>query len=133
MAMTILRMISAWAASRPSKPIRSSLTSPPEILATSGRKLGGDLLQGDQALLDGVAEQGSLDRGGVQAQVGHDRRHPEGMGQIRDAGGLAAPGVALAGQLEGAAHGGVGVGPGVALADPLSSDSTSGSGGSPAS
>src|SRR4029453_17199948 len=36
MAMTILRMISAWAASRPSKPIRSSLTSPSEILATSG-------------------------------------------------------------------------------------------------
>ena len=36
MAMTILRMISAWAASRPSNPIRSSLTRPSEILATSG-------------------------------------------------------------------------------------------------
>jgi len=67
---------------------------------------------------DRVVEQGRLHRHGVEAQVGHDRRHPEGMGQVGDAGGPAAPGVALAGQLEGAAHGG-GVGPGVALADPL--------------
>ncbi len=63
-------------------------------------------------------QQGRLDRHGVKAQVGHDRGHPERMGQIRHARGPAPPGVPLPGQLEGAPDGG-GVGPRVALADAL--------------
>jgi hypothetical protein len=116
MAMTILRMISAWAASRPSNPVQ--LDQPVGDLGHLGPELAGDLLQADQALLDGVVEQGRLDRDRVQAQVGHDRGHPQRMGQVGHARGPAATGVALPGQLEGLPDGG-GVGPWVALADPL--------------
>jgi hypothetical protein len=94
------------------------LAQPLGDLGHLGPELLADLLPRQQALLDGVVQQGGLHRHGVQAQVGHDRGHPQGVGQIGDARGPAAAGVAPAGQLEGAAHGG-GVGPRVALADPL--------------
>jgi hypothetical protein len=94
------------------------LAEPVGDLGHLGPELLADLLQRQQALLERVVQQGGLDRHGVQAQVGHDRGHPQGVGQVRDARGPAAAGVALAGQLEGAPDGG-GVGPRVALADPL--------------
>src|SRR6266704_1096439 len=108
MAMTILRMVSAWAASRVSKPIRSSLVRPSVILATSGPNWASTSAR--------VMEVSSTTSWSSAAmiEVGHDHRHTQRMGDEGKARLPHLAGVLLTGDLVGAADQHQ-VGPGVAV------------------
>ena len=74
-ATIILRMFSACCCWSERSEIRPSLVTPSTSLRHLRAELRLHLLGGERGVLDRVVEQGRRDRGGVELEVGEDRRH----------------------------------------------------------
>ena len=82
MATNILRTVAACWASLESNWRRSSLVTPSTMRATWDPKSSVDDLGGDPGVLDRVVEEGRGHGQGVEAQVGHDPGHGDGVGDV---------------------------------------------------
>ena len=97
MATSILRMVAACCASLESNWRRSSLVTPSTTRATPVTEGVADPLEREPGVLHGVVQERGRHRLLVQAQLGDDRRHRHGVGDVRLAGPAELPFVGLLG------------------------------------
>ena len=101
MATSILRMFSAWCSSGAPHVDLAELGDPVDELRDLVTELLAHLVPRDLGVLDGVVQERGHERFRVQAEIGEDARHRQGMLDVRLAGEPRLAGVRAIGDIEG--------------------------------